>query len=235
MILGLRKSNPAGVALHLICAIAAAITVFGFGPLSVVLGAAAGLVVFEVRTRAALRRAKIIAEEEFAESLEELAEAVRAKGSLRLGIEEVARTGPRSIAPAFERASYLLAHGFSLDRALAGLFSLQDLPGATALEMALRTHIRAGGNLSAALEILAGSLRQRISVRRELEALTAQARLSSLVLATAPAGFALLSYALGLGGRFLISSSAGNVVLAGGLALELLGYWWVRRVCATKW
>jgi tight adherence protein B len=231
----IRRPRLAGLLFGGLAGAITAVSIFGIAVPSLVLGAAVGCAVKELHRRAQRSRAVVAVEEEFPEALEALAEAIRAKGSLRLGIAEVARQGPTRIAPAFARASEMLDRGLSLEHALLGLVPIRDLPGAAAMDLALRTHIEAGGNLPAALEVLASSLRQRNSIRRELEALTAQARLSSLVLAVSPIAFAALSYALGLGGRFLLRSVGGMIVLASGLVLEVVGYLWVRRVCAAKW
>lgn len=231
----LRKPSAGALLVCGLVGAAAAVSVFGVGAAPAVAGAIAGLCAFEGSRRVRRARAVVAAEEEFPEALDALADAIRAKGSLRLGISEVAVSGPGRIAPAFARAAEMLDSGLSLESALQGLVPVRDLPGAAAMDLALRTHIEAGGNLPAALEVLASSLRQRNSIRRELEALTAQARLSSLVLAVAPIGFAVLSYVLGLGGRFLLGSVQGLIVLSVGLLLELVGYLWVRRACATRW
>lgn len=231
----LRRPSLGALVLSGLAGAGVAASVLGLGAASLVFGVLAGCGAGEGYRRVMRSRSLVAAEEEFPEALEALAEAIRARGSLRLGISEVARSGPGRIAPAFARAAEMLDGGLSLEHALAGLVPIRDLPGAAAMDLALRTHIEAGGNLPAALEVLAGSLRQRNSVRRELEALTAQARLSSLVLALSPIGFAALSYALGIGGRFLLGSIQGVMVLVAGLLLEVIGYLWVRRACATKW
>ncbi len=209
--------------------------VFGIGLTAVLLGAIAGSVACEARRRRRSTRARVAAQEDFPEALESLAEAIRAKGSLRLGILEVAASCPPSVAGAFRRAASLLEGGLSLEDAVGELDEVADLPGSAALELALRTHVEAGGNLPGALEALAASLRQRNSIRRELDSLTAQARLSSVVLASAPLGFAALSYVLGLGGRFLLRTPQGLCLVVAGLALEAVGFWWVRRICAVRW
>ncbi len=213
----------------------ASTVVFGLAFVAVVLGAIAGAVACEARRRRRSTRVRIAAQEDFPEALESLAEAIRAKGSLRLGILEVAASCPPSVAPAFQRAASLLESGLSLEDAVEELTVVADLPGSAALELALRTHVEAGGNLPGALEALAASLRQRNSIRRELDSLTAQARLSSVVLALAPLGFAALSYVLGLGGRFLLRTPQGLGLVVLGLALEGVGFLWVRRICAIRW
>ncbi len=214
---------------------AIALVGFGFGVSKFLIGVAGGCAAIEISRRRRLAKAIAAAEEEFPEAIEVLAESIRAKGSLRLGIVEVAESGPRRVAPAFQRAAQLLESGLSLEQALGGLFLIRDLPGAKAMDLALKIYIDSGGNLPAALDALAVSVRQRISIRRELEALTAQARLSSLILAGAPLIFAALSYFLGLGGRFLFGSFYGLMVLAAGLLLEIVGFIWVRRICAPRW
>ncbi len=169
------------------------------------------------------------------EALEVLAEAVRSQGSLRLALGEVARAGPPPTRAAFASVCSRLDAGFDLAEATSSLATLVDAPGTEQALLAIGLHINSGGNLPASLDAVADWCRGRISVERELNAMTSQGRMSGLVVAVAPIGFAALAYATGLGGRFLIASPFGVAVLAAGLGLDMAGYAWMRRICEVKW
>jgi tight adherence protein B len=81
---------------------------------------------------------------------------------------------------------------------------------------------------------VAAGLRARDAVRRETTALSTQARLSAVVIASCPFVFAGLGL---LGdrsiGHFLVGSPLGLVCLFGGIALDGAAFWWMRRIVAA--
>ena len=88
-----------------------------------------------------------------------------------------------------------------------------------------------GGPAADALDGLASSLRDRLSVIAEARALSAQARYSAWVIGLAPAGY-LVSTALvdPRSVQLLVSTAAGRVCAVVGLGLELLGAAWMRAI-----
>jgi tight adherence protein B len=121
--------------------------------------------------------------------------------------------------------------GVPLAAALAAWAKRSGSTEAIQVAAGLQLAIEAGGPQVAAIENLASSLRERLAVTKEAHALATQARASAVVIAVAPVLFGLL---LGLGDRrasaFLFGSGAGVACLAGGIALDGLGAWWMWRI-----
>ena len=89
-----------------------------------------------------------------------------------------------------------------------------------------------GAAMAASLDRTAASLRQRRALGDEVRALTSQTRASGLVVAAAPAGFALIVAAVDHNAlRALVSTPVGVLSLMAGLVLEALGIWWMGRLC----
>jgi tight adherence protein B len=90
-----------------------------------------------------------------------------------------------------------------------------------------------GAGLAAALLSLADSARAAEAVRRELHAGLAEPRATALVLAALPLVGLAMGVALGADPlAWLLGTTAGNAVLALGMALECLGAWWAWRIAA---
>ena len=89
----------------------------------------------------------------------------------------------------------------------------------------------AGGTQARTVDGVASTLRARLAVKRELTALTAQARLSALVIAAAPIVFTLLT-GFGEAGsvEFLLRSPAGLACLSVGGLLDAVGGWWMLAI-----
>jgi tight adherence protein B len=100
---------------------------------------------------------------------------------------------------------------------------------------AMLVHRHTGGNLANIADSLAERVTQRLQLRGEIRALTAQGRLSGLVVALAPVVFLLL---LSVGSReqmqMLYSTPIGWVILTSGLVMNGLGLMWIRWILRIR-
>ena len=88
-----------------------------------------------------------------------------------------------------------------------------------------------GAAMAASLDRAAASLRQRQALGDEIRALTSQTRTSGMVVAAAPAGFAVIVTFVDTGAMGgLLATPVGLASLVVGLALEGLGLWWMARL-----
>jgi tight adherence protein B len=99
---------------------------------------------------------------------------------------------------------------------------------------ALAVAARTGGPSAEALESLARSLRDRAAARAEARSLSAQARLSAIVVGAAPLGFLAFSALTDPASvDVLVSTGVGRTCLVAGLVLEALGAMWMRRMATV--
>ncbi len=95
---------------------------------------------------------------------------------------------------------------------------------------AMLVHRQTGGNLAGVMDSSARRVSQRLQLRSEIRAMTAQGRLSGLVVAIAPLAFFFL---LSMGSReqmeFLFSSAPGLAILLAGLSMNVVGMLWIRH------
>jgi tight adherence protein B len=103
------------------------------------------------------------------------------------------------------------------------------------LALVLTIHSRSGGDLAGALDEVARTIRHRVSVQRELKAMSAQGRVSGAVLGSLPIAFFLV---LATTSRSEVApvyrSAAGASMVAAGLVLELVAYLWIRRLLRVE-
>jgi tight adherence protein B len=162
----------------------------------------------------------------------------RVAGGLRAGAAPLAALAEAAAGPdlppglaadlvrVVERAE---EHG--LDPALAAWAEERPLPAIAATAAALQVTAGAGGPAAPALEGLATGLRDRHDAAGEAAALSAQARLSAIVVGASP----LVSLTLSLlvdrrVAPTLMSTSSGRACLLTGAALEALAAIWMRRI-----
>ncbi len=90
---------------------------------------------------------------------------------------------------------------------------------------------RVGGNLAKLLETVAATLRERAATRRQITALSAEGRLSAIILTALP--FALGGYMLLVNPDYLqplVTSGVGQVMMGGALVLMAIGVYWMKNL-----
>jgi tight adherence protein B len=214
--------------------IAAAVGVAVGGPGLAALLAAAAVGVPAVIREMARRRREARAEAALPEVLEAIARSLRSGASLRLALDEaVLAAGP--LADDLRRITAETAHGSDLGAALERWSVGRPLPGVQLAVSALCLGIEAGGAQAHAVDGVAATLRQRHGVAAEARALGAQARMSALVIAVSPVLFCVLASTTDARtARFLLHSGTGQVLLAGGLALDAIGALWMTRLTQVR-
>ena len=121
--------------------------------------------------------------------------------------------------------------GIGLADALAAWPEERPLPGVRAVAGALAVASTVGGRAADALDGLAASLRERLGAIAEARALSAQSRLSALVVGGAPIGYLAFSAAVDPSSvDALLTTGVGRVCLVAGIVCEVLAALWMRRI-----
>jgi tight adherence protein B len=158
-----------------------AIPVLGLGP-------AAMLAI--VNQRLARQRGQF--REQLPSHLQELASAMRAGHSLVGGLRTIAESAAEPMRTELERVLADEQLGVPLDSALQPMAIRMASDDVKQVALVAALHERTGGNMAAVLDHVAEGVRERTELRRELESLTAQARLSRWVVTALPPGLLLV-------------------------------------------
>jgi tight adherence protein B len=162
--------------------------------LNTVLGIVFGLVLtaaplFYLKFRESRRRAAFIAQ--LPDVLTLLVGSLRAGYGLAQAIELVAREVPEPACKEFARVVRATGLGLPLQRALEIMAERIESDDLDLMVTAINVQYEMGGNLSAVLDTISDTIRQRVRVLREVSALTAQQRLTGTILALLPVGLAV--------------------------------------------
>ena len=160
------------------------------------------------------------------QALELTARALRSGASVLTALDGVAaelpETGLRAVVSR-------VRGGLSLADALDDWVA--DTPDRRTAAALLVLGHTSGAAMAASLDRAAASLRQRQALGDEIRALTSQTRTSGMVVAAAPAGFAVIVTFVDTGAMGgLLATPVGLASLVVGLALEGLGLWWMARL-----
>jgi tight adherence protein B len=199
-------------------------------PLSFVAGLAMIPCVMGLLVNIRRRRMKKF-EEQFPNSLDILARAVRAGESVEQAMELVSKSTQEPVASEYRRCSNQLEMGLSVP---ATVQSLGDRIGQSDVKIfssTLSIHRDGGGNLAESLERLASLIRDRLDYRRQMNSVTSGGRFSVLViLVLAPLLFAYLFLIRPEYGMGLWEDSIGRWMLVTSLAGQFLGMFWVSQI-----
>jgi tight adherence protein B len=157
------------------------------------------------------------------------ASGLRAGYSVPQAIALVAKRSPEPTATEFGTAAQEISVGVGLADAIARLSKRTANSDYELVSIIIRVQHEVGGNLAQILDSVGATLRERFELRRHVEALTAQQRLSSIVLTILP--FGLLTFLFVMDRSFvdpLFTQPIGRLLLALAGVMVFLG-WTVMR------
>lgn len=158
-----------------------------------------------------------------------LAAALSSGLSLPLAFAEIAPTLQPDLGVATKRVAASLALGVRVPDALGAYEALVPPEDLAPLAVMLGSFVRTGGRIGPSLGRAAALLRGRIALEEERQALTAQSRVSAVVLvALAPLGATFFSLAMPDYAATLVSDAVGLLGLA--FLFEVAGSIWLWRI-----
>ncbi len=185
------------------------------------------VVVLSIRRRQHINRLQ----QQFPTALDLLARSVRAGNSLDEAIELAGREGPQPLAAEFAFCSRQLAMGLSVPAAVRTLADRIRLVDVRIFAALLGVHRETGGNVAEVLEQIALSIRERMSYRRQLRAITSAGRMSAFfVAALGPILFAYMFVFHNEYARALIETPLGQTFLLSAVVLNVIGLVWTAHL-----
>jgi len=169
-----------------------------------------------------------------AEVVDGVAAAVASGRSVGAGLAAAAAAAEAGLRDELAWVVATIDRGVAVTTAVDRWAAASDVPGAPLVAAALGLADESGGDVDSALAGVAETLRERRSLDREIRALSSQARMSAAVIAVAPLGFAVIAAGSDRAtAGFLLASPGGWGCLAAGLALDAVGWRWMRRITGS--
>ena len=170
-------------------------------------------------------------EEQFPEALDLLSRALRAGHAFQTAMGMVADELPPPVGPEFRHGFDQQNFGLPLRDALNELSERVPILDVRFFVTAVLIQRETGGNLAEILDNLAGVVRERFKIRRQVRVHTAHGRFTGYVLLSLPAalGVALMFINPDLM-QLLFRERMGQMLLAGAMGLQTVGFFWIRQV-----
>ncbi|MFY9588633.1 MAG: type II secretion system F family protein [Actinomycetota bacterium] len=158
-------------------------------------------------------------------------------GSLQAGygfmqaIDTVAKEAQPPASAEFSRVLAEARLGMPIDEALNSMAERVGGEDFRWVVLAINIQRQVGGNLAALLTTVSNTLREREMVRRQIKVLSAEGRLSAVILVALP--FVLAGYISVVNPGYigkLFDETVGKIMIAGGLVLMTIGVFWMRKI-----
>jgi tight adherence protein B len=174
-------------------------------------------------------------QEAFSDQLEQtlplIAGSLRAGFSVTQAIDAVARESDEPTASEFRRVVVETRLGRDTDEALAALAERVESEDFRWVVQAIEIHRMVGGDLAEVLDNVYATIRDRNGVRRQIQALAGEGKLSAIVLFVMPFGTALFIQIANPGYLGTLTQSVGGwLMILTGLGLLALGGFWIKRM-----
>src|SRR5262245_4423263 len=164
----------------------------GFGALSFALALILALSVVVLWLRRARRRRIARFADQLPDALDVIVRGVRVGHPFSVALSLVAKEMPDPIGTEFGMASDEIAFGLDVRRAIENLYRRVGQEDLLFLVITVNIQTQTGGNLGEILSRLSGLIRDRLKVRLKVKSLTAEGRLSALILSLVPFGLYFL-------------------------------------------
>ena len=174
-------------------------------------------------------------EELFPDAISLMARALRAGHALTATLSLVADETPEPVKSEFRALYEQHNYGLPMQQVLRTFAKRIPMMDVQFFATAVLTQRETGGNLSEVLDNLAGVMRDRFRVRRQLQVLTAQGRITGWFLAAIPIAVGIGMYMLDpVQMMAFIADPTGFKLLLTALFLEVVGVVAIRRIVAVE-
>jgi tight adherence protein B len=168
---------------------------------------------------------------QLAGTLQLMAGSLQAGLSFAQGMDTIVREGAEPVAGEFRRALVETRLGVTIEDALDGIADRMSSDDFRWTVMAIRIQREVGGNLAELLLSVAGTLRERDYLRRQVKSLSAEGRFSAYILLALPPGVMLYEYMTNRSYLMpLFTTSMGYVLLAVMIGLMFIGGFMMKRM-----
>jgi tight adherence protein B len=169
------------------------------------------------------------------DTLQLLASSLRAGFSFLQGVEAVSQEVSDPMGQELRRVIVEARLGRPIEEALDDCAGRMKSPDFDWAVMAVNIQREVGGNLADLLQTVSVTMVERERLRRDVKALTAEGRMSAIVLGCLPPGLGMVFYATNPGYiKVLFTHLGGQIALGFAVFAMAVGFFWMKKVVDIK-
>jgi len=209
-------------------------TLYAFG---VAVAAAAGALMIPVSALRVMRTRRMYKfEEQFPEALDLLSRALKAGHAFTTGIDMVGTEMPQPVGPEFRNLYDHQNFGMPMPDALKAFSDCVPVLDARFFVTAVLIQRESGGNLSEVLDNLAGVIRERFRVKRQMRVLSAHGRITGWILVCLPPVLGLVLMTVNPEHRrTMLGDPLGIQMLVGAVVMQVIGTLIIRKIVNVEY
>lgn len=178
-----------------------------------------------------IRRRRNAFTEQLGDCLTTVANALRAGYSFQQAMDVVAKEMEPPISTEFARVMTDIAMGVTLESALDQMNRRVGSPDFDLVVTAVLIQREVGGNLAQILDTISDTINERIRMKREINALTAQGRLSAWVLIALPIFMAAFCWTFNKDQMMIfVTEETGRYAIVFAILMEIFGYIVIQKI-----
>lgn len=207
---------------------------FGFGANTILLTFVGAIIPYFVIQHKKKKRAQLL-NDQIAESLTGMSNSLRAGYSFQQAMDLVSKEATGPLSTEYRRTLREINLGITTEQALQNLVQRAENDDMELMISAVLIQRQIGGNLAEIFDKIADTIRQRIRLQGEVRTMTAQGRLSGIVLALLPVFLGLVltliepSYL-----KIIFQKQIGWILIGGAVISELIGFMFIRKITDIK-
>ena len=175
-------------------------------------------------------------EAQLGDTLIMMCNGLRSGFSFQQTMENVANDMPAPIGIEFGRVCNEIRYGATMEEALNNMVDRVKSPDLMLVVSAVLIQRTTGGNLSEILSTISNTIRERIKIKGEINSITAQGRMSGLIIGSLPVGIAAILMVVNP--EYMstfFTTTAGNIMLIISIVMEILGFLAIRKVVTIEY
>ncbi len=156
--------------------------------------------------------------------------------SFQQTMENVASDMPAPIGMEFGRVCNEIRYGATMEEALNNMAERVKSADLMLVVSAVLIQRTTGGNLSEILSTISETIRDRIKIKGEISSITAQGRMSGIIIGSLPVGIAVILMVINP--EYMstfFTTTAGNIMLSVSVIMEILGFFAIRKVVTIEY
>ncbi len=181
-----------------------------------------------LQMKANSRRSKL--EYQLADALTVISSSLKGGYSFAQGLDMAGKQMEEPIKGEIERVMRLIQLGLDTPKALSQMSERVNSYDYDMTVSATNIQLTVGGNLSQLLEGISATIRDRIRLRRDVAALTAQGRISGGILFVLPIGIGF--FLMGINWEYMseLFTPTGMYFVYGAMTMQALGFFWIKKL-----
>lgn len=175
-------------------------------------------------------------EAQLGDTLIMMCNGLRSGFSFNQVMENVANDMPPPIGIEFGRVCNEIRYGATMEEALNNMCDRVKSADLLLVVSAVLIQRTTGGNLSEILSTISNTIRERIKIKGEINSITAQGRMSGLIIGALPIGIAAVLMVVNP--EYMstfFTTTAGNIMLIVSVVMEVVGFFAIRKVVTVEY